>query len=37
MTIFLNKLYKFDTLNLPGFKNEQDITKTRVAITIEKY
>ena len=34
---FFYKLYKFDTLNIPGFRNEQDIIKKkRVALTIEK-
>ena len=33
---FFLKLYKFDTLNIPGFRNWQDIKKRkRVALTIE--
>ena len=32
---FFNKLYKFSTLNLPGFINGQDIKKKQVALTIE--
>ena len=36
MTIFFFKLYKFETLNIPGFKNEENIKiKSRLAITIE--
>ena len=33
---FFFKLYKFETLNIPGLRNELDIKKKQVALTIEK-